>query len=207
MKQAPAKSHRPPGGDHVAPRTAFWPALSIWVLTLATAASALIYDHIHPLPPSPSAGQGSVANGVAAVGFIVGFATVGALLGWKRPANRIGWLLCASGLSYAIGALAGLLLQFTATRGWGHGLGWIWLFGAGFVVFVLLLFPTGLLPSRRWRPVAWIAAAAMAGWVLGNTFAPAPVDGSLPHNPIAVGGPAGHVIQLLGGVSGLLVAA
>jgi hypothetical protein len=74
-------------------------------------------------------------------------------------------------------------------------------------VFVLLLFPTGSLPSRRWRPVAWTAAAAMVGWVLGNTFAPAPVDGSLPHNPIAMGGPAGHAIQTLGGVSGLMIGA
>jgi signal transduction histidine kinase len=195
-------------GDHtMTPRTAFWCALTIWVLTLATAATALIYNHVHPLPPRLSAGQGSVANGVAAVAFIGGFATVGALLGWKRPANPIGWLLCASGLSYAIGALGGLLLQFPATRIWGHWLGWTWLFGASLVVFVLLLFPTGSLPSRRWRPVAWAAAAALAGWALGNTFAPAPVDGSLTHNPIAVGGPAGHAIQVLGGFSGLLVAA
>jgi signal transduction histidine kinase len=75
------------------------------------------------------------------------------------------------------------------------------------VVFVLLLFPTGSLPSRRWRPVAWTAAAAMGGWVLGNTFAPAPVDGSLPHSPVAIGGPAGHAIQTLGGVSGLTIGA
>ena len=204
MKQAPGKSHRPLGGDHVRPRAAFWRALSIWVLTLATAATALIYNHVHPLPPSVSAGQGSIANGVAAVGFIVGFATVGALLRWKRPANPIGWLLCASGLSYAIAALAGLLLQFPATRVWGHWLGWIWLFGAGFVVFVLLLFPTGSLPSRRWRPVAWAASAGMVAWVLGNMLAPIGIS-SGSRNPIGVAGPAGHVFAILGGFGGLLL--
>ena len=195
------------GGRTVMPRVAFWRALCVWVLTMAMAAISLIYNHVHPLPPSLSGGQGTAANGVTAVGFIGGFATVGALLMWKRPANPIGWLLCASGLSYAVGSLGGLLLQFPGTRIWGHWLGWTWLFGVGFVVFVLLLFPTGSLPSHRWRPVAWAAIAAMAGWVLGNTYAPTPVDGSLPHNPIGVGLPAGHVIQVLGGVSGLLVAA
>jgi hypothetical protein len=30
----------------------------------------------------------------------------------------------------------------------------------GFAPFLLLLFPTGYLPSRRWRPIAWIAAAS-----------------------------------------------
>lgn len=207
MTLGPAGAAQSAGGNTVTPRAAFWRALCVWVLTLAMAAASLIYNHVHPLPPSLSAGQGTVANGVAAVGFITGFATVGALLRWKRPANPIGWLLSASGLSYAVGSLGGLLLQFPGTRAWGYWLGWTWLFGVGFVVFVVLLFPTGSLPSDRWRPVAWAATAAMAGWVLGNTFAPAPVDGSLPHNPIGMGRPAGHVMQVLGGVSGLLVAA
>jgi signal transduction histidine kinase len=204
MKQAPGKSHRPFGGGHMTPRAAFWCALGIWALTVATAATALIYNHVHPLAPSLSAGQGTVANGVAAVGFIGGFATVGALLGWKRPANPIGWLLCASGLSYAVGALGGLLLQFPGARAWGHWLGWVWLFGAGLVVFVLLLFPTGSLPSRRWRPVAWTAAVGLVAWVLGNALAPLGIASGSP-SPIGVAGSAGHVFTVLGGFGGLLL--
>jgi hypothetical protein len=85
------------------------------MLTLDVAATSLIYNHVPPLPPSLSGGQGTAANGVTAVGFIAGVATVGALLGWKRPANPIGWLLCASRLSYAVGSLGGLLLEFPGT--------------------------------------------------------------------------------------------
>ena len=71
--------------------------------------------------------------------------------------------------------------------------------GIGFVVFVLLLFPTGSLPSRRWRPVAWAAGIAIAAWALGNAFAPTSVSGGSP-NPIGVAGPAGRVFDVLGGV-------
>src|SRR6266516_2499899 len=163
---------RSASGRTVTPRAAFWCALSIWVLTLAVAAAALVYNHVHPLPLKLSCGTGSAAIDTVAVAFIVGFATVGALLGWKRPANPIGWLLSATGLSYAFGAAGLLLLQFPRTRPWGHWLGWLYFFGIGFVVFVLLLFPTGSLPSRRWRPVAWAAAAGIAAWVFGNAFAP-----------------------------------
>ena len=109
---------------------------------------------------------------VVGLAFIVAFATVGALLSWKRPANPIGWLLSASGLAYALGGFSLLLARFPRTLTLGNWLGWIWLLGLGLCVFVVLLFPSGQLPSRRWRPVAWAAAAGRAGWVLGNAFAP-----------------------------------
>jgi hypothetical protein len=41
--------------------------------------------------------------------------------------------------------------------------GWAWAPGVGLLfTFVPLLFPDGRLPSRRWRPVAWLAAALIA---------------------------------------------
>src|SRR4249920_1833412 len=207
MKQAPWESHRPPGGDHMTPRAAFWRAWSIWTLSLAAMTTALVYNHLHPLPASLSGAQGNRLTGVAEIVFIGGFATVGALLAWKRPGNPIGWLLAATGLTYAAAAFALLLVQFPGTRVWSHWLGWLWLAGITFVVFVLLLFPTGKLPSRRWRPVAWAAAAAAAGWVLGNAFAPViitAVPSAVP-NPIGVTGPAGHAVQILAQDCGLLV--
>ena len=80
-------------------RTAFWCALSIWVLTLAVAGGALIFNHLYPLPPALAAGTGNVADSLAALMFIEGFTIVGALLIWKRSANPIGWLMYATGAS------------------------------------------------------------------------------------------------------------
>jgi signal transduction histidine kinase len=195
------------GGGAMTPRAAFWCALSIWMLTLATATTALIFNHVHPLPPEVSGGMGNAVASVVAATFEVGFATVGALLAWKRAANPIGWLLSATGLSYAAAFIGLLLLQFPRTRIWSSWLGWLWFFGIGFVVFVLLLFPTGRLPSRRWRPVGWAAAAALAGWVIGNAFAPTIISAGSPaqRNPIGVGGLAGHVFDILAGAGALLI--
>ena len=207
MTPGPTGEPQSAGGQTVPPRATFWCALSIWVLTLATTATGLIYNHVHPLPTSVSAGTGNALDETVSVTFIVGFVTIGALLGWKHPANPIGWLLSATGLSYAF-AIIGLLLllQFPKTRAWGNWLGWLFFFGIGFVVFVLLLFPTGSLPSRRWRPVAWVAAAAMVAWVLGNTFAPVSASSGSP-SPLGLAGAAGQVFKVLGNAGGPLLVA
>jgi signal transduction histidine kinase len=188
------------------PRAAFWCALGVWLLTLATTGTALIYNHVHPLPPALRPAAGNALAGIAAVTFIAAFATVGALLVWKRPANPIGWLLSASGLSYALATTGLVLLQFPEARAWGNWLGWMFFAGAGFAVFVLLLFPTGSLPSRRWRPVAWAAGIGAATWALGNAFAPISFASGSP-SPIGLAGPAGRIFDVLARAGLVLVAA
>jgi hypothetical protein len=168
-----SKVNRQPAGGHPGtPRAVFLRAWSLWVLTIAVTVSVLIYNHVHPLPPELSGGTGNALAGTVAVTFIAGFATVGALLGWKRPANPIGWLLSGTSLSYTCASVGLLLLQFPAARAWGNWTSWMYLLGLALVVFVLLLFPTGSLPSRRWRPVAWAGVAAIAAWALGNLSLP-----------------------------------
>jgi signal transduction histidine kinase len=178
------------------------------VLTLGVTAVALAYTAVHPLSARLVNQQGSGADNVAAIAFIAGFATVGALLVWKRPGNPIGWLLCGTGLCYTTGAIAIFLAHFPAALTFVNWAGWIWLFGLGLAVFILLLFPTGHLPSRRWRPVAWAAAAGLAAWVLGNAFAPRIVSDNTPTpNPIGVAAPAGNVFYILVGGGLLLIIA
>jgi hypothetical protein len=52
--------------------------------------------------------------------------------------------------------------------------------------FLLLLFPTGHLPSRRWRPVAWAAGATITGMTLVAAVAPVPPGDGLPTNPLGI---------------------
>jgi hypothetical protein len=87
-------------------------------------------------------------------------------------------------------------------------LSWIWFLGLGLCVFVVLLFPTGNLSSRRWRPVAWGAGTGLAGWVLGNAFAPTIISASSSApNPVGLAGPAGEIFKIMAAGGALLIAA
>jgi hypothetical protein len=189
-------------------RSAFWHAWSIWAVTMAITATAMSYDALHPLRATLAANSGNGLDMVVGLTFIIAFATVGALLAWKRPGNPIGWLLSGSGLAYALGGFGLLLEHFPRTLALGDWLGWTWLLGLGLCVFVVLLFPAGSLPSRRWRPVAWAAGAALAGWVLGNMFAPTIMSADPPvANPVGVTGAPGKIFPVMAGASAALIAA
>jgi hypothetical protein len=73
-------------------------------------------------------------------------------------------------------------------------------------VFVVLLFPTGQLPSCRWRPVAWATVVGLAGCVLGNAFAPTIITAShTKSNPLGVTGPPGDIFTLMAAGGGTVL--
>jgi hypothetical protein len=177
---------------------AFWRGWSVWAVSVAATATTLTYNAIHPLPAKLADVSGSGLNGAVGIVFIGAFATVGALLAWKRPGNPIGWLLSAIGLIYAAAAFGVFLAHFPRTLTLTKWLGFLYLLGIGLCVFVVLLFPGGNLPSRRWRPVAWAAGAGVAGWVLGCAFAPTIITFSpSTRNPVGATGPAGDIFRLM----------
>jgi hypothetical protein len=115
----------------------------------------------------------------------------------RRPRHPVGWLLLAMGLSIAVHDLTysytryGLVVRPGALpgaaylAGLNNGVVVQWIACAG---FVLLLTPTGRLPSPRWRWWARIAAAAAGLWLLGSIVDPAPLRPEYPDiaNPLGV---------------------
>jgi hypothetical protein len=97
---------------------------------------------------------------------------VGAVVAARRPGNPLGWIFCVIGISYGLTitgeAYAVYTLRTAPGALPGGGLmswlgNWAWALGLGLLMtFALLLFPDGRLPSRRWRPVAWLSAASIA---------------------------------------------
>ncbi|MEV4160733.1 sensor histidine kinase [Nonomuraea dietziae] len=94
---------------------------------------------------------------------------LGWLLAVRRPFSPYGWLLLATAVFLGLGSLgAGIALAAgppTGVPGWLAGLFAVY-FGLN-AIFVPLLFPEGRLPSRRWRPVAWISAGTISAHALG----------------------------------------
>ncbi|MGH9042420.1 MAG: sensor histidine kinase [Acidimicrobiia bacterium] len=118
---------------------------------------------------------------------------MGALLATRRPANPIGWLFLAAALGLAISAFAhgygdyAIDARPDALPGAGLVTSWGWTGWVAFgllAVFVPLLFPTGRLPSARWRPVAVVGGVAVAALTLTLALRPGPLEDFHTHNPL-----------------------
>jgi len=95
---------------------------------------------------------------------------------------------------------------------WGSVMAWLagWMWVPSWwsiMIFILLLFPSGKLPSRRWRPVAYFVVIVIATNLVVRMFMPGPLDWSVPtfENPVGIGGAFGHALQMAGRVFPLLL--
>jgi MFS family permease len=185
-------------------RAAAWLAWSLCAAALALFALSLMLIFLGwstPLPEGWVSWQGQI---ISTVGFM-GAPVLGGLIASRRPDNLYGWLWLGLGLSAALLQLADSYAAYAlvaepgslpAPRTVSQVLGMAWGTGIIFLPFLLLLFPTGRLPSRRWRPLAWAVLVAGAVLLMVGPFLPG--EGTRPfENPLGVGGVAGEAIAFI----------
>ena len=154
----------------------------------------------------------------------IAYGALGALVVWYRPKNPIGWIFLVVSLFEGMSGLASGYGLFGSAL-WGSDLFpgredlvrdvaawlnlWIWM-PAIFLptTLVLLLFPNGRLPSRRWRAVAWMTLLALAVVMAGRALHPGPVESWGPEvNPFDFGMDPGLMEAALNTGTMMLVAA
>jgi hypothetical protein len=175
-------------------RTAAWLAWSLWGLSLTLTVLALLLLALnlsHPHTHTFDSWLDSTLNAVF-------FSTVGAIVASRRPENPVGWLLCLFALGESISHFSGqyaiyALLAQPDSLPAGEAMAWVssWLvfITIGFSVLYILLFPTGRLPSRRWRWVTWLTVAFVLVGVMLGAFSSGPVEGLGPiRNPLGIKG-------------------
>jgi hypothetical protein len=159
-----------------------------------------LYVLIRSAPQVPS----SVSTRFTLTDLLIGvpflaFPMVGALIASRRPNNPIGWICLAVGFLFLLlgvseyysiyGVAKPGSVPFPIGVAWLGN--WLWMPAVGlFATYLFMLFPDGRLPSRRWRPLAWLSGAVIVVLSLGFGLAPGPVA-SLPRkirNPFGLEG-------------------
>jgi hypothetical protein len=189
-------------------------AWALWALAMVGHAAMLWLDDLLRQVGRPELAQVLVLLPHYLVG--VGAATVGALLASRRPAHPVGWLLLVFGLASAVtGVATGYAYYLVATHpqdltaaGGATLLGRLSFLPIPVAMnLVMLLTPTGSLPSPRWRPLAAILLTATVVTGLADTFGSYPLlDPLAPpvHSPLAVPALAAP-LQLTSKLSSLVI--
>jgi hypothetical protein len=128
---------------------------------------------------------GTVSETVTFLAFLA-FPIVGALIASSRPENPIGWICLADGLLWMLLSVSdGYSVYGVARPGsvpFPVAVGtlsnqWLWVPTVGLLgIYLILLFPDGKLPSRRWRPLAWFSGVVIVLLSVAGGFAPGPLE-------------------------------
>ena len=193
-------------------RAAAWLAWSMCTVSLSLMAFSLLLIVFGWSTPLPREWTPWIQHAVFLLG-VIGAPVLGGLIASRRPENHYGWVWLGLGMSFALLVLAEPYAAYAlvvdpgslpAPRALYYVLRLGWEVTVTLVPFALLLFPTGRLPSGRWRFLAWILLAA------GGAIVPLallnPANGSGPiENPFAVGGVAGEAITTINFAWGMVI--
>ena len=107
--------------------------------------------------------------------FTLAYGVVGFVVAWRKPGNLLGWLLLTMA---AFGSVSEAASFYTVAdyrlHGGGLPLGWVavlvqpgWAPSIVLLGLVVLLFPDGQVPSRRWRWLAGLYLLVGTVWLVG----------------------------------------
>jgi len=153
-----------------------WATGCVAVVSVALLAGAIALSYLdrHLVPAS-----GWDFSSVLEEATFIAVPAVGFILASRRPRNRVGWIFLGAGLVLGLGFFCqrygqhGLVAapgSLPAARAAAWFVNVAWQIPAAGLVFILMVFPTGRLRSRRWRPAAWFVAAVFTLDVIGQVI-------------------------------------
>jgi hypothetical protein len=180
-------------------RSASWLAWSLAGLSVAMfAASIALYVLARSAQVSSGSGASrTVIDLLIGVPFLV-FPIVGALIASRRPHNSIGWICLTFGFLWMLLSLFDFYGVYGLAKPGSipfpvaiYALAqWLWVPTVGLLaIYLVLLFPDGRLPSRRWAPLAWLSGAVIVLESVTQGLLPGPLpDSEGVRNPFGLEG-------------------
>jgi hypothetical protein len=165
----------------------FWLAWSLAGISFAMYAAGFVFAFLTRgvVDPVKQVSSGGFGGLLVFLPFLA-FPVVGALIASRRPGNPIGWICLVSGLFWMSSAQGDASNAYELARTGTVTSSVIvdaltqatWTLPVGLLgVYMILLFPNGRLPSRRWRPFAVFAGAVIVLIPLVFVFVPGPLEG------------------------------
>jgi hypothetical protein len=169
----------------VSVRASAWLAWSLAALSVAMFVASVALFVLARSAQVPSSWSSSLTLGgmVVSVPFLA-FPIVGALIASRRPHNPIGWICLAHGFLWMLLSVFDYYSEYGLARPGSvpfpaaiAGLSqWLWVPTVGLLaIYLALLFPDGKLPSRRWRPLAWLSGAVIVLLSVAEGLSPGPL--------------------------------